>query len=181
MVPGEDDSELIRRARLGDKDAFADLVVRHGPAMYRYARRMLRDDGAAQDCVQEALVAAWLSADRFRGDAAVRTWLFGILTNTVRHRIRDESRHPVRPLPQEVDLPGGGDPITSVQARDLHDALDIALQDLPAMQRACWMLVEVEQMSYADIARVQTTTVDGVRGAVHRARVTLARRLGPWR
>ena len=82
MRPGEDDAELVRRARLGDRDAFAALVERHGAAMYRYARRMLHDDGAAEDCVQEALVSAWLSADRFRGEAAVRTWLFGILIDT---------------------------------------------------------------------------------------------------
>lgn len=182
MGTGADDAELVRRARLGDRDAFAVLVERHGAAMYRYARRMLHDDGAAEDCVQEALISAWLSADRFRGEAAVRTWLFGILTNTVRRRVRTEARHPASPLPVDTALPeAGDDPISAVQATDLRDALEIALRDLPPVQRACWMLVEVERMSYADVARVQATTVDAVRGAVHRARTTLGRRLAPWR
>jgi RNA polymerase sigma-70 factor, ECF subfamily len=181
VTAGEDDAELVRRARLGDKDAFSALVEQHGSAMYRFARRMLRDDGTAEDCVQDALVAAWLSIERFRGDAAVRTWLFGILTNTVRRRVRTEARHPAAPLPDDYDLPGGADPITAAEAQDLRAALEIALAALPPMQRACWILAEVERMSYADIARVQATTVGAVRGAIARARTTLGRRLAPWR
>lgn len=181
VTPAEHDAELVRRARLGDKDAFGSLVEEHGPALYRYARRMLHDRGAAEDCVQDALVAAWLAVDRFRGDAAVRTWLFGILANTVRRRVRTEARRPESPLPEDLDLPGGDDPITAVQADDLRHALDLALRDLPRMQRACWMLVEVERMSYAEVAHVQASTVDAVRGSVHRARTTLGRRLEPWR
>lgn len=181
-APGDvHDDELARRARLGDKDAFGTLVDRHGTAMYRFARRMLSDDSAVDDCVQDALVAAWTSLDRFRGDSAVRTWMFGILANTVRRRIRTESRHPTTEL--SVDLPDdrSGDPVSTAQARDLLGALEIALAELPAMQRACWILAEVERMSYADIAHVQATTVGSVRGAVHRARQNLERRLEPWR
>ncbi|MFI2105311.1 RNA polymerase sigma factor [Isoptericola sp. NPDC019693] len=180
-----DDLELVRRARTGDKDAFGELAARHGTAMYRYARRMLRDDGAAEDCMQDALVGALTSIGRFRGESAVRTWLFGILAHVVRRRMRDAVRHPVQGLPPDLVAGGAadraGDPVATVQAHDLLAALELALADLPELQRACWILAEVERMSYADVARVQSTTVGAVRGAVHRARVNLERRLEPWR
>lgn len=170
----------MRLARLGDKDAFGALARRHGAAMYRFARRMLHDDAASEDCVQDALVAAWTSVDRFHGDAAVRTWMFGILANTIRRRVRTDGRHPTSELP--ADLPDRSvDPAATARARDLLEALEIALAQLPPMQRACWILAEVERMSYADVARVQSTTVGVVRGAVHRARQNLGRRLEAWR
>jgi len=175
------DDELVRRARLGDKDAFGALSRRHGAAMYRFARRMLHDDAASEDCVQDALVAAWTSVDRFRGDAAARTWLFGILANTVRRRLRTEGRHPTSALPLQLSADVATEPDTTARAHGLREALEIALAGLPAMQRACWILVEVERMSYADAARVQATTVGTVRGAVHRARQNLERRLEAWR
>ncbi|MFE5294438.1 RNA polymerase sigma factor [Isoptericola sp. NPDC056618] len=180
-----DDSELVRRARLGDKEAFGELAARHGTAMYRYARRMLRDDGMAEDCMQDALASALTSMGRFRGESTVRTWLFGILTHTVRRRMRDMTRHPELELPREVAVggaaDGANDPAAAAQAHDLLEALEIALADLPDLQRACWILAEVERMPYADVARVQATTVGAVRGAVHRARMNLGRRLEPWR
>lgn len=175
------DGELVRRARLGDKRAFGALAERHGPAMYRFARRMLNDHEAVEDSVQDALVAAWTSIDRFRGDSAPRTWLFGILANMIRRRLRSAARYPTDELPPELPAARSTDPVTAAQAADLLEALEVALADLPEAQRACWILAEVERMSYADIARVQATTVGSVRGAVHRARQNLERRLEPWR
>lgn len=175
------DDDLARRARLGDKDAFGTLAQRHGAAMFRFARRMLRDDPASEDCVQDALMTAWTSINRFRGESAVRTWMFGILANTIRRRARIEARHPTGELSTDLPADPAADPASAVHARDLLEALEIALAELPPQQRACWILAEVERMPYTDIARVQATTVGSVRGAVHRARQNLGRRLEAWR
>ena len=58
------DDALVRRAVLGDRDAFADLVVRHGPVLFRYAIRMLGDAGDAEDVVQDTFVRAWMGLAR---------------------------------------------------------------------------------------------------------------------
>ncbi|GMA23224.1 putative RNA polymerase sigma factor [Luteimicrobium album] len=181
----EADDELARRARLGDKRAFADLVDRHGPVVHRFAARLVGPD-EADDVAQETFVTAWTSLDRYRGASAFRTWLLGIAANHARHRLRWDARHPRGPLPDPDE------PATVLGAHDAGpdrraigdafvDALEKALDELPVMQRACWILRDVEGLSYAEVAEVQATTVTAVRGALHRARTALASRLEPWR
>ena len=180
------DDELVARAGLGDHAAFAELVTRHGAALYRYARRMLGSAPDAEDAVQDALTAAWLGAEGFRGASSVRTWLFGIQANCVRRAARTRTRAPV-PVTTDADddrtdpAPAGDDPVEHLLATDLRAALDLALADLPGPQRAAWLLVEVEGMPYADAAQVLGTTHAAVRGLLERARRTLGRRFATWR
>lgn len=175
------DERLWRAASLGDDDAFAAIVDRHGPAMLRYARRMLNDHGDAQEVVQDAFVAAWKGLPDFRGDAALRTWLF---TLTARKAI--DLRRRRRPVPVDDDLVEDlADPSAEAfgpaMYADLLQALDAALSALPWRQRASWLLREVEQMSYSEIAAVLHSTPTVVRGQLHRARAALQERLAGWR
>ena len=64
---------------------------------------------------------------------------------------------------------------------ELVEALRSALQDLPWRQRACWVLRELEGLSYDEIAATVGVTSDQVRGYLHRGRATLAERMEPWR
>ncbi|MBO3089694.1 RNA polymerase sigma factor [Cellulomonas dongxiuzhuiae] len=178
------DHTLVGRAALGDHAAFTTLATRHGAALYRYARRLLPSAQDAEDAVQDALTAAWLGADGYRGDASVRTWLFGIQTNCVRRSARRRS-HAAVPVPDDArdearDLTSD-EPAEHLLATDLRAALDRALAGLPGPQRAVWLLVEVEGMTYAEAARVLGTTHAAVRGSLERARHTLTGRFASWR
>lgn len=181
----EAERDLVRRAALGDHGAFADLVDLVGPGLYRYALRMLHDPTEAEDCVQEALTRAWLALDTYRGDARVRTWLFGIQANVVRHHLR---RRPPEHAPVTAALehvapagPGVLGPEQYALAADLREALDRALATLPARQREAWLLVTVEGLTYAEAALASGTTEASLRGCLERARRTLEGRLAPWR
>ncbi|MBF0688748.1 MAG: RNA polymerase sigma factor [Cellulomonas sp.] len=178
------DHTLVERAGLGDHAAFATLVARHGAALYRYARRLAPSPQDAEDAVQDALTAAWLGAERYRGDSSVRTWLFGIQTNCVRRAARRRA-HTAVPVADDVrpppKAPTGDEPVEHLLATDLRAALDRALAELPGPQRAVWLLVEVEGMSYGDAAHVLQTTHAAVRGSLERARHTLSRRFAAWR
>ncbi|MBB2901422.1 RNA polymerase sigma-70 factor (ECF subfamily) [Kineococcus radiotolerans] len=179
--PLDDDAALARAAAMGDRDAFAGLVERHGPSLYRYAHRLLRDPGRTDDCVQETFLAAWRALPRFRGDASVRTWLFTICRHEVYARSRDGGAH-------EVDLDTVRDRIQDLRADParagveaaLRDALDLALGVLPPRQRSAWLLREVEGLSYDEIAEVLGTTAAAVRGLLERARTALATALEGW-
>ena len=83
MVDRLSDHVLVHNAALGDADAFEQIVARDGPEMFRYARNMLSDHGAAEEVVQDAFVAAWKGLDTFRGDAKLRTWLFSMVSHKV--------------------------------------------------------------------------------------------------
>lgn len=174
-----DDVDLARRAGLGDRQAFAVIVRRHGPVMYRFARRVLLDDGDAEEAVQDALLAAWQGLGGFRGDAALRSWLFRLTLNKA-HNLRRKRR----PVPREGDDTAAGpaaDPAGNVIENELVAALDEALRDLPQAQRVAWLLREVDELSYEEIAAIMHTSRDVVRGLLHRSRRMLALRLEPWR
>lgn len=176
------DAALVRAAAMADRDAFEVIVRRHGQAMFRFARRSLRDDADAQEVVQDAFVAAWQQLARWRGESALRTWLFSIVS----HKVADRQRR--RRLAQVGDdqleaVPAGPawDPEAWAAGSDLAAALEAELGRLPESQRAVWLLREVEGLSYAEIAEVTGSGPEAVRGQLTRARRTLSERLERWR
>ncbi len=176
------EASLLRDARLGDRRAFGGLVDLHGPRMYRFAVRMLGDDHDARDAVQEAFLSAWRDLDSFEGRSSVSTWLLRL---THRRAVDLQRRRKPTPVDDEALVPmlppQQHDPLQQVLEDELVVALQQALLDLPGQQRAVWLLREVEQMGYDEIAHTLTTTPDSVRGLLHRARATLAERMAPWR
>ncbi len=177
------DEVLARRAGLGDRSAFIELFGRHGASLYRHAVRMLDGDHhAAEDAVQEALTKAWLKIHTFRGESKLQTWLFRLVINeclNVRRRRRplvaDDQ------LLEALTTEHADDPAFSALDQHLREALDQALSELPFRQRSAWLLREVEDLSYTEIAEVLGTNVTVVRGQLHRARASLAIRMAQWR
>lgn len=177
-----DDVALARAAALGDRIAFEATVTRHGPSLTRYANRATADQGQAEDLVQEALVAAWRSLDRFDGRSTLRTWLFGILAHKIASARRRRTAVPVED--ERLDRAETGwrsDPEHAASNSELRTALDTALRGLPEQQRRVWVLIEVEGLSQAEVAQVLRLTPDAVRGQLFRARRGLVERMRQWR
>ncbi|WP_238148745.1 RNA polymerase sigma factor [Serinicoccus sediminis] len=176
------DGTLLRAARLGDQGAFAQIVDRYGPGMFRYARSLVGQEQDAGDVLQEAFVSAWKNLPSFRGDSSLKTWLYRLVHRRAmdHHRVR-------RPVPvvdevfAEVVADVSGDPVRQAESRELLADLRRALAGLPETQRACWLLREVEGMSYQDIGETLGLPVGSVRGQLHRGRTTLAERMSRWR
>ncbi len=180
------DEVLARRAGLGDRDAFAAIVHRHGPALYRYAARLVDDPADVQDAVQETFIAAWQGLGGFRGDADLRTWLFTLLRRKARPRVTRFPASGSRPhfsLDEVSDTltDRHSDPAQHHSGAVLLTALDAALQMLPERQRSAWILWQVEDLTYAQIATVLAVTPDAVRGLLERARTSLVIALKEWR
>lgn len=177
------DDELARRAARGDELAFAVLVDRHGPGLHRYGARLLPDGRAVEDCLQETLIAAWRGLPGFRGQSSVKTWLFTIARRQTFAQLRAAGPagppEPADVLDRIADL--RDDPARSGVVSGLREALDLALTLLPTQQRSAWILREVEELSYAEIAVVLGVTAGSVRGLLARGRATLAESLADWR
>jgi RNA polymerase sigma-70 factor (ECF subfamily) len=175
------DETLVARAQDGDMRAFEALVRRYQRPIYRLAVRMLDDTGEAEDVTQEVFVTAWRRLRGIQEGKAVRAWLYRIATNRCLNILR--ARKPTAPL-QEEAIPVAG-PATSPEARaEAHErliALRAALDRLTAEQRACWLLREVEELSYAEIAAILHTTPQAVRGRLARARAELGEAMISWR
>lgn len=183
LVENRSDDVLASRAGLGDRAAYAEIFRRHSPALYRYAVRMSDGDHqAAEDAVQEAMTKAWLKIDGFRGDAALRSWLFRLVAHECFNQRR--KRRPIA-VDDELLTAIKSSPATEPHQRaadgELRDALDLALRELPWRQRASWLLREVEDLSYEEIADALETSTTVVRGQLHRARATLTVRMAQWR
>lgn len=184
------DEVLARRAGLGDKAAFAVLIARHGPGLYRYVARLLHDTHEAQDCVQETMVSAWKNLPDFRGDSSVRTWLLVLARHEAQKTLRSRRRH----FPESGSRPVEDFEQASAQVSDLHAdpegdsistglllALEAALLLLPERARSVWILREVEELSYAEIGTVVGITPAAVRGLLSRTRAAVAATLEEWR
>jgi len=185
--PGQpSDEALARRAGLGDRDAFAIIVTRYGPALYRFTVRLLDNPSDVEDTLQETFLDAWKGLRGFRGDAALQTWLFTLARRRVYAHYKRFPASGSRP-PINIDdvtdrLPAhNADPAGRQLGHDLLAALDVALRTLPPRQRSVWILKEIEGFTYAQIATVMAATPDAVRGLLERARTTLAITMKEWR
>ncbi|GAA3753189.1 RNA polymerase sigma-70 factor (ECF subfamily) [Spinactinospora alkalitolerans] len=171
----------MEHAQDGDTDAFELLVRRHQDAVYRITLRILGDSGDAADAAQEALVTAWRQLPKLRNTATFPAWLYRIATRRALNLTR--SRHPAVPIgDDEKRLPGpAAGPEQHSVATGLREALELALAGLPPPQRTCWVLRELEGMSYDEIAEIVNATPTAVRGRIHRARTHLVEALHSWR
>jgi RNA polymerase sigma-70 factor, ECF subfamily len=175
-----DDATLVVRAREGDITAFEALVRRYRLPVYRIAVRILTDPASAADTAQEAFISAWRRLDEIKAEQAFAAWLYRIAVTRALSALR--TLRPQVPLDESVATPDRSPgPEEQALANGLAVALRRALDRLTPEQRACWVLREMEGMSYEEVATILHTTPDAVRGRLHRARPQLAEDLKPWR
>lgn len=177
------DGFLATAAGLGDRAAFEVVVHRYGPMLYRYARRMLADDGDVADVVQETFVAAWRQLGAFRGRSSLKTWLYSICARKIVDTYRVKRAQPIDDMLLEA-LPAtdtSTDPFAAAATTAFLTALEEALDELPPRQRASWVLREIEEMTFPQIGDILGLSPDTARGHHFRATRTLRERLRRWR
>lgn len=136
------------------------------PALRRYARALTRDREIADDLVQDTLVRALRSEHLFHG-GEIRSWLYTILTNLNRNRLRSLSRRPLLTPMEDNDAPDLAGP--EAGGRDIERALATLVED----QRHALLLVVLEGLSYREVAEVQGVPIGTVMSRLARARVQI--------
>jgi RNA polymerase sigma-70 factor (ECF subfamily) len=145
---------------------FAQKVEATIPALRRYARALTRDADIADDLVQDTLVRALRSEHLFQGEE-VRSWLYTILTNLNRNRLRSLARRPALSPIEDNDAPDLAGP--EAGGRDIERALATLADD----QRQALLLVVLEGLSYREVAEVQGVPIGTVMSRLARARVQI--------
>jgi RNA polymerase sigma-70 factor (ECF subfamily) len=136
------------------------------PALRRYARALTRDTEIADDLVQDTLVRALRSEHLFHG-GDIRSWLYTILTNLNRNRLRSLARRPtLRPI-EDSDAADSSGP--EAGGRDIERALASLVED----QRVALLLVVLEGLSYREVAEVQGVPIGTVMSRLARARAQI--------
>lgn len=166
----ESDTALMARVGAGEAGAFALLVERHSPTIYRVAFRMLGDAHDAEDAVQECFTRLWQQAPRWRSTGAGPVgWLYRTAVNLCfdRHR-RLRVVSPAAELPDRADDAPLADSV--IEARDTRRAVARALGDLPERYRAALVLCYYEGLSNAAAAEVLELNLKAMESLLFRAR-----------
>jgi RNA polymerase sigma-70 factor, ECF subfamily len=136
------------------------------PALRRYGRALTRDAETADDLVQDTLVRALRSEHLFHG-GDVRSWLYTILTNLNRNRLRSLARRPTLKSIEDDDAPDAAGP--EAGGRDIERALAMLVDE----QRTALLLVVLEGLTYREVAEVQGVPIGTVMSRLARARVQI--------
>jgi RNA polymerase sigma-70 factor (ECF subfamily) len=182
------DTELVERARQGERRAFDLLVLRYQQKVVNLVARYVRDPSEALDVTQEVFIKAYRALHGFRGDSAFYTWLYRIAINTAKNVLVAQSRRP----------PGDDLEAETAEQRDLGSRLKDyatpehvllseeiavtikkAVDDLPEDLRTAITLRELEGMSYEEIAEAMSCPIGTVRSRIFRAREAIDKRLKP--
>jgi RNA polymerase sigma-70 factor (ECF subfamily) len=169
-MAAEPDAELLARFVEGDGDAFEALFRDFEVEVYRWAMRIVRDRGAAEDVVIETFWRAYRARARFEWSRSFGAWLRRIATNAALDRLRSVRRQrDYAPLFDTAQL--------ALAPHGLPDVIAVAFRKLPPKLYAVAMLALVEQLSHAEIADALGVPLGTVKSRLHRALQTLRREL----
>jgi RNA polymerase sigma-70 factor (ECF subfamily) len=168
-----EDPEIIQRILKGDKDLFGELVQRHETALIRLCLGILGDPHQAEEAAQEIFLKAYRSLDRFKGEAAFRTWLTRIGINHCRDLLRRRNRRKFLSLdailggkenpPEALIERPGEEPVGLEKAKEIMARLSEGDREILSMK-------ELEDLNYVEIGSVLGLSLDAVKGRLKRAR-----------
>lgn len=178
------DAELTARLRGGDPAAFAALMRLNNRRLYRLARGILKDEGEAEEAVQEGYVRAFTHLDRFKGEASLSTWLARIVANEALGRLRRRRVHSAGVVEAAGDDRPGGlvgsnpNPEHAAARREIRRLIERAIDALPGPFRVVFVLRAVEQLSIRETAAYLGIREETVKTRLYRANRLLRVALG---
>jgi RNA polymerase sigma-70 factor, ECF subfamily len=192
-----DERQLIRRLQTGDEEAVRELADRYSHRIFQMALRHMKNREDAEEVTQDVLLKVYRKIDRFRGDAALSSWIYRITFNTAMSRLRTHRAERAaeaerdRALAQrthdsaEASVPHhtadwSHMPDEELLRHQLRDAVADALPKLPEIYRTPVVLRDIEGLSTEEASirlRVKDQTL---KSRLHRGRVMLRRQLGAF-
>jgi RNA polymerase sigma-70 factor (ECF subfamily) len=177
--------DLVRAAQQGDRAALEALLVRSAPQVLRFAQRMCRSRGDADDVLQDALFSASRELAQFRGESSFSSWLFTLARSACARRYRRTLDKAGMAVPLDEDAhervlsSPAPSPEDELSAHETARMLDAAMAQLDEAAREVLLLRDVEGLTAPEVAQVLGITVDAVKSRLHRARGALRERLEP--
>jgi RNA polymerase sigma-70 factor (ECF subfamily) len=177
-LPDADDAALVRACAGGDREALGELFDRYAQHVYRFVGRLSGTNGAdLDDLVQATFLEVERAARGFRGDATVKSWIFGTAANVVRHHVRGDARRR-RTLEvvreQWPDAPAPNGPEVQAEQREVMVRLQRALERLPHDLRVVFVACVLDEMSGPEVAAMQAIPEGTVWRRLHEARKKIA-------
>jgi RNA polymerase sigma-70 factor (ECF subfamily) len=186
------DNELVALARARDAAAFRTIMKAHNQRLYRLARGIVRNDGEAEDIVQESYVRAFTHLDGFRGDASLATWLSRIVINEALGRMRKKRRSVevpesgrFQPEANIIQFPvnsglvnsSNDDPERTMAQRQILKLVEKATDNLPDIYRMVFVARVIEGLNIDETAELLGVRPETVKTRLHRARQLVRKEL----
>jgi len=172
----ESDGHLLGKAAGGSEEAFVVLYRRHQGRVFRFALRMSGDEATAEEVVQEVFLTVIRGPVRYDASrASLAAWLLGVARNHVLRILEGGQRLDPE---SETELPDpSADALTALLERESKETVRRAVLSLPAAYREVLALCDLEELEYAEAARVVGCSLGTIRSRLHRARGLLAAKL----
>ena len=188
-----DDRQLIRRLQTGDEEAVRELADRYGHRIFQMALRHMKNREDAEEVTQDVLLKVCRKIDRFRGDAALSSWIYRITFNTAMSRLRTHraaraaEAERERTIAAQTDQPFGERasqpvdwshmPDEELLRSEMRDAVANALPQLPEIYRVPVVLRDIEGLSTEEASTRLRVKDQTLKSRLHRGRVMLRRQL----
>ena len=181
----DEDYELVCLCQKGDVDAFGPLVEKHQKKMVNIAFRIIGDYEAASEVVQDAFVSAYKAMRKFRGDARFSTWLYRIVINGSRNRMKQLNTRIQR---EGASIEGSGDPednrkidppdpgpsaLEQVEKKEVEAKVQACISSLDDEYREVLVLRDIQGFSYDEISEMLKIPDGTVKSRLFRARDAL--------
>jgi len=186
-VSPSDESELVRKAKAGDAQAFTTLVSRYQRKIFRLAKNITRNDEDAEDVLQEAFLKAYEHLDTFEGNSKFYTWIVRIAVNEALMKLRKRRGDREVSLDEPVELGEEevkreiavweDNPEQRYSREEMQEILNDAVDTLKEDFRTVFVLRDIEELSTEETAETLGISVPAVKSRLLRARLALREKL----
>ena len=189
------DDELMERYRAGDENAFTLLVRRHQQPLVNFIARFINDRDGAEDLAQETFIRIFKASRRYQpGRAHFKTWMYHIASNLCKNELRNRGRRDRYRVDNVVDSSDEGDaeqidlierapadasfqPEVALERKELDDAIQMAIAELPEQYRVPLILRDLQGLSYDEISETLELRDGTTKSRINRARLMLKDKL----
>lgn len=180
LLRGPELAQLVAQAQGGDAAAFERLISIYQSKVYGFARAFTSDPEQASDVAQDALIKIYRSLGGFRFQSSLGTWIFRIVKSVFLDHYKSR-RHKERKLEQPLDgtsehqtcEPGDSGPEAQLLRHEEREALWAALREVPEVFRTVLVLVDMQGLSYEEVAAIVQAPVGTVKSRLNRGREAL--------
>ena len=180
------ESDVVRRAKEGDKQAFAELVSTYNERIYNLALRILRNREDAEDILQETFLTVLQKLNTFDGRSNFFTWIYRIATNAALMKLR-KKKLVYADVPDNPDLSSRNeersfvdwsqDPLITIQNKEIKEIIDSAISQLSDLYRSVFILRDIEQLSIRETSKILNISEENVKIRLRRARLFLREKI----